>query len=344
MTKRTKYFLMGSVGFLAVSLAVGLTAYYGGVRGFAEPAGPAELAFVPNDAAVVAFADVKSLMTSQFRQQMKALEPAQQQEGRDEIRGALGIDIEQDIDYVVACLLAPPAAGTASPNGYVLARGRFDQPRIEMFIREKGGVEQVYRDKKMFVHTPEIPVDSTIPHQPTEVGVTFISPQVVAFGSTAALKKVIDIQYAQAQTVTSNAEVMKMIAGVEPGNNAWVVGRFDVLSQQAHLPTEVAGRLPQVTWFSAGGHVNGGVNGSVSLTARDEEAAKNLQAVAGGFIALANMQAAQRPDLQAIMKTVNLNNDGNTVTVSFSLPSTMIEALKAAHGVALEQQQKPQPK
>jgi len=145
---------------------------------------------------------------------------------------------------------------------------------------------------------------------------------------------VVDIQFAQASTVLTNAEVMKMIGTVEPGNNAWVVGRFDVLSRQAHLPAEVADRMPQVTWFSAGGHVNGGVNGTLSLQARDEEAAKNLQAVAGGFIALANMQAASRPELQAIMKNVALSNDGNTVSVTFSLPSTVIEALKTVGGMA----------
>jgi hypothetical protein len=349
MTKRTRYFLAGSVGFLVVTLAVGVVAYYGGVPGFAEPAGPTELSFVPSDAAVVAYADVKSLMTSQFRQQMKALEPVDRQEGRDEIKNTVGIDIEQDIDYVVACVLAAPAAGAdvgtaAAPNGYILAHGRFDQARIEAFIREKGGVEQVYREKKMFVHPQEATADGTVANRP-EMGVTFINASVVALGATAALKKAIDIQHADAQTVTSNAEVMKMIGTVEPGNNAWVVGRFDVLSQQAHLPSEVTGRLPQVTWFSAGGHVNGGVNGTVSLTARDPEAAKNLQAVIGGFVALANMQAASRPELQAIMKGVALSNDNNTVTMSFTVPSTMIEALKAAHvdGLAPHPPEPPQP-
>jgi len=330
MTKRTRYFLAGSVGFLAVTFAVGLAAYYGGVPGFAQPAGPTELTFVPNDAAVVAYADVKSLMTSEFRQQMLTLEPAGGQQGRDEIKNAVGIDIERDIDYVVACVLAAPAAGAESPNGYILAHGRFDQARIENFIREKGGVEQVYRDKKMFVHTP--PTDGT--EARPEMGLTFVNAEVVALGSTAALKKVVDIQYAQAQTVTSNSEVMKMIGTVESGNNAWVVGRFDVLSKQAHLPNEVTGRLPQVTWFSAGGHVNGGLNGTVSLTARDEEAAKNLQAVLGGFIALANMQAASKPELQAMMKTVALSSDNTTVTLSFSVPSTIVDVLKSVHGAA----------
>jgi len=344
MTKRTKYFLLGSVGFLAVTLAVGLTAYYGGVPGFAEPAGPAELAFVPNDAAVVAYADVRSLMTSEFRQQMKALEPSEGQEGRNELKSAVGIDLETDIDYVVACVLAVPAAGTdtGSPNGYILAHGEFDQARIEAFIREKGGVEQVYNGKKMFVHTPETAPDGTLVHpNATEMGVTFVNPKVVALGSTAALRKVIDIQSAPGQTVISNGDVMSMIGKVEPGNNAWVVGRFDVLSKQANLPSEVAGRLPQVTWFSAGGHVNGGVNGTVSLTARDEEAARNLQAVAAGFIGLANMQAASRPELQAIMQSIALSNDNNTVTLSFSLPSTMIEALKTVHAGAHPQEPKP---
>jgi hypothetical protein len=152
----------------------------------------------------------------------------------------------------------------------------------------------------------------------------------------------VDMQFAQASTVLANSEVMKMIGAVEPGNNAWVVGRFDVLSKQAHLPAELAGQMPQVTWFSAGGHVNGGVNGTVSLTARDEEAAKNLHAVAGGFIALANMQAGTRPELQAMMKNVALSADGNTVSVSFSLPITVIEALKAVRGMAPPP--KPEPK
>jgi hypothetical protein len=345
MTKRTRYFMMGSVGFMVVTLVIGLTAYYGGVPGFAEPAGPGELAFVPNDAAVVAYADVKGLMGSEFRQQMKALEPADGEEGRNEIKDAVGIDIETDIEYVVGCVLAAPAGATDAPSGYILARGVFDQPRIEAFVREKGAVEQLYRGKKMFVHPTETQLEGAPTHTHGNMGLTFIDRNVVALGSTAALQKVIDIQFGETQAVVTNDAVMAMINTVEPGNNAWVVGRFDVLSKQAHLPAEMAGQLPQVTWFSAGGHVNGGVNATVSLQARDAEAAQNLQAVAGGFIALANMQANTRPELKAIMQSVTLSSDTskNTVSLSFSLPSAAIEALKAASGMAHHPPQPPQP-
>jgi len=331
MTKRTRYFVMGSVGFMALALTAGLAAYYGGVPGFAEPAGPDELNYVAADATVVAYANVKDLMASQFRQQIKALEPAEQEQGQNELRNTLGIDIERDIDYVVACLLASPTTtgGTPAKSGYVVARGTFDRPRIEAFIREKGGIERQYQGRTMFVHPAgESHMSSEGPAE--EMAVTFIDNNVVALGTAIALQKVIDVQTGAAPTVRTNGDLMKMVEGVASGN-AWVVGRFDVLSKQANLPAEVRSQMPQLTWFSATGHVNGGVAGTVTVEARDEEAAKNLRAVVGGFIGLAKMQAASKPELNALVQSIVLNPDsGNTVSVSFTVPSAAIEALKGA--------------
>ncbi len=332
MTKRTRYFMIGSVGILTLGLTVGLVAYYGGIRGFAEPAGPEELNYVPSDAAVVAFANVRQLMDSQFRQQVKGFESADHQKGQEELKNEIGIDIERDIDYVVACMLASPTATSSDArSGYVVARGNFDQPRIEAFIRDKGGVEQEYRGRKIFVRD-EVAATATTGAS-HEMALTFIhSNKVVAFGTPAALHRVIDLQVGPAQTVRANLEMMKLIGSVEPGNNAWVVGRFDVLSKQAHLPNEVTSQLPQVTWFSAGGHVNGGLNAMVAVQARDGEAAKNLQQVVAGFIALARMQASAKPELNAIAQSITLSNDtsNNTVAVSFTLPLAALDALKAA--------------
>ena len=330
MTKRTRYFVMGSVGFMALALTAGLAAYYGGVPGFAEPAGPSELNYIPADAAVVAYADVKNLMASQFRQQIKALEPAGEEQGQAELRNTLGIDIERDIDYVLACMLASPAAvGATSKNGYVIAHGTFDRPRIEAFIREKGGIERQYQGRTMFVHQggdAHVSTDGTA----EEMGVTFIDGNVVALGTATALQKVIDVQRGAAPSVLTNGDVMKMVEGVASGN-AWVVGRFDVLSKQANLPAEVQSQIPQLTWFSATGHVNGGIAGTVTVETRDEEAAKNLRSIVGGFIGLAKMQAGSKPELGALVQSITLNPDsGNTVSVSFTVPSAAIEALKIA--------------
>jgi len=335
MTKRTRYFVMGSVGFLAIGLTVGLAAFYGGIPSFAEPAGPSELSYVPSDAAVVAYANVKDLMASQFRQQVKAINPTEQEAGQTELRNALGIDIERDIDYVVACMLASPT-GTTAKNGYVIAHGTFNRPRIEAFIREKGGIERQYQGRTIFIH-PVNEAHASTDGTPEEMAVTFVDQNVIALGTSVALQKVIDLQLGSGANVLTNGDLMKLIEGVESGN-AWVVGRFDAISKEAHLPTEVQGQLPQLTWFSATGHVNGGVSGTVSAEARDEDAAKNLRQVVAGFIALAKMQAAAKPELNAIVQSITLNNDsGNTVSVSFSVQSSVLDLIAKTAGAAHQQ-------
>src|SRR5678816_4956799 len=101
MTKQTRYFLGGSAALLVVGLGTGLVAYYGG--GFpalsASRSGPAELAYVPAESAVVAFANIREVMDSQLRLRLKTVMP--QEQGQKEFHDQTGIDIERDIDYIV---------------------------------------------------------------------------------------------------------------------------------------------------------------------------------------------------------------------------------------------------
>lgn len=338
MTKRTRYFLIGSVAFLVIGLAAGLVAYYGGIPGaFAQNSGPQELRYVPKDAVVVAFANVQELMNSQFRQHVKALEPANREQGRDELRNATGIDVERDIDYVVAFMTADPTAD-GEKRGAVLARGRFDIPRIQAFIREKGGIERDYRGKKVFLapeHMHEVdaaePPDTTAParHSHPTMAVAFLADNVVGLGTEAALHQTMDLEHGN-ENVQANAELMKMIEGVDRGN-AWAVGRFDQLAAHARLPEQVASQIPAITWFSASGHVNGGMEATVNVQAKDKEAAENLKQVVNGFMALARLQAgsnSNRPEMAAMLQSIQVTGDNDkTVSLSFTLPAQALDLM-----------------
>src|SRR6478735_8974637 len=148
MTKKTRYFMAASAGIVVVGLGSGLVAYYGG--GFpslsASRSGPAELAYVPADSAVVAFANVREVMDSQLRQKMKAALP--NENGQQEFEAQTGIDIERDIDYVVAAMTSVPTAMNApagGAGGLVVARGRFNTTQLESLVREHGGVVEEYK-------------------------------------------------------------------------------------------------------------------------------------------------------------------------------------------------------
>src|SRR4030095_2577254 len=111
MTKRTRYFMALSAGIVVVGLGSGLVAYYGGGSPSlsASRTGPAELSYVPADSAVVAFANVREVMDSKLRQRIKQLMPNER--GQQEFQEQTGIDIERDIDYVVAAMTTPGAGG-----------------------------------------------------------------------------------------------------------------------------------------------------------------------------------------------------------------------------------------
>jgi hypothetical protein len=329
MTKKTRYFIYGSVAFLVVGLSVGLVAYYGGFSGiaFSQASGPSELRYVPRDAVVVAYANVHDVMASSFRQKIRELEPPEKERGQQEFRDATGIDIENDIDHVIAWV---GSAENPDRNSVVLAQGRFDEPRVTAFVTGHGGTLETYKGRKLLTHAGHGDAPAVHP----SMGLAFLQANLVAVGSVAAIRRVVDLEAGGGEpSVTENDELMKMIRTVDNGN-AWAVGRFDALASKANLPDAVTRQLPPIRWFAASGRVNGGVSGRLSVEATDEQAAATLRKVVEGFMALAQLQAGSNQGLQAFMSSVQLdaNSDARTVSVSFSLPPELFDALKTLQG------------
>ena len=348
MTTKTRYFMAVSAGIVVVGLGSGLIAYYGG--GFpslsASRSGPAELSYVPADASVVAFANVREVMDSELRRKMKAALPDER--GQQEFQEQTGIDIERDIDYVVAAMTSLPtdahvAAGGAA--GLVVARGRFNTTQLESLIREHGGVVEEYKGKRLVkaaaVDHDAVDVDPGAVPAPVRKSVptivlAFLEPGLVAIGSEDAIKSSIDAQLS-AHSITANNDMMELVADIDAGNNAWAVGRFDAIQSQAHLPTEIASRMPQIKTFAVMTHVDGGLTGTLRAEARDDQGAENLRQVVQGLLALGRMQ--NDPKATAILNSLQLSGSGKTVALSFAVPSEVFDMLNNLHknGAGLHQ-------
>ena len=322
MTKRTRYFLAASGAVLAAGLGTGLVAYYtGGFEPVSASAVSSELRYVPADATVVAYADVRGIMDSDLRARLKEALPGHH-DGQREFQEHTGIDIEKDIDYVVACL----TAGSEKPAPLVVARGRFNDTQLETMISEHGGTVEEYKGKRLIV-APTGHTDAPI--QSGSVTLAFLEPGLVAIGESTAVKNSIDAQLS-AHSVTGNNEMMELVNDIGQGNNAWAVGRFDVLASQARLPEQVSARLPQLKWFAAAGHVNGGLSGTLRAEARDDQAAENLRDVVRGVLGLARMQAQADPRTQALVESLQLTGTGKTVSLSFTVPAEILQLIPKA--------------
>jgi len=323
MTKKTRIFLFGSVAFVVLGLTVGLVGYYGGLSGiaFTQAPGPEGLQYIPRDAAVVSYANVQAVMQSSFRQKMKQLEPAGGEQGQQELRDTLGIDIETDLAHVVACML--PGDAKPPKTGLIIAVGRFDRARIEAFIREKGGTSEPYQGVNVWTHKS---ADAAAAAHHVSPALAFLKPGVVAMGSVEAVRRAIDLPAQPGQSVVDNGEMMAQIRRLE-GGNVWAVGRWDVLTSSAALPEQLARQVPPITWFAASGTINGGVSGTLKVVARDEEGANNLRQVALGFMALAKMQVDSKPELKDMLNMIQLGGQGTEVSLSFTVPLEMLDLL-----------------
>ena len=109
-------------------------------------ADPTSSQFVPRDAAVVAYANVHEIMTSELRQKLRRAIPDARRTASRSSRTRPASTSKPTSTRVVACL--SPDAGGAKPSGagMVLARGRFDEAKIEALMREHGAhVEDLQR-------------------------------------------------------------------------------------------------------------------------------------------------------------------------------------------------------
>lgn len=321
MTAKTRYFVLTAFAILIGGLTTGLVAsYMGGLPvALTRGAGPDDLAYVPPDAQAVAYADVQQVMASEALQRLRRLhdsDPSNKPGSTDrhDFEEKTGVNVERDIDAVVAAML--PGGSVDDHRPLVLARGRFDQVRIEGLAREHGGEVSDYQGVRVIAHRGD--------NETMAVG--FLAPGVVAVGSLEGVQAAVQAKQS-GRNVLSNTEMMRLVSELDNAN-AWAVGRFDAVAHTAGLPGELQQRVPTLSWFSAAGNVNGGLSGTFKAEAKDDEAAKNLRDMLRGVMAMVKLQADNKPELRALVDSLQLGGEGRTVAVGFTVPAQLFDVIE----------------
>lgn len=306
MTRHTRYVLLGGAGVVAVGLAGGLAAWMGSrMPPLAAQERPDELRYVPPEATILSFANVRAVMDSDLRRRLREIRP--ELDGQREFQEQTGIDIERDIEYVVGGLVPD---GPDHMNGIAILAGNFDAERLEALAIEHGGAASDYRGRRLITVRGE------------SMAMAFLEAGVVAIGSEPLVRRTIDLPLSGG--AGANDALLDLLQHVERGSTAWTVGRLDDAAGGAWLPDQVESQVSQVAAFAAGARVNGGVSGTLTAEARDEETSRNLRDMLQGFLALARMQVGARPELGGLLDAIRLTAVGSNVTLAFDLPSDAV--------------------
>jgi hypothetical protein len=290
---------------------------------------PGEALVLPSECRFVVGLDVKRFVGSPLYKRLSAgganaIRPA----GFTELQQKMGLDPERDVDRLIIAGL-PPADG--QPRGLFVALGRFDKDRIVQSIEGPNrGVSEAVEGTPVwtFVESPKGSVAGAV-----------LSPRVLVLGSRDAVRAAVAAQARRQTPLKTNAELIGRIESVRTGSTFWMVGDQSLLSQ---LP----GSLP-IPGMGSGG---GGTSQSVSLPAlrglavtgdlepvvaldvvgfaADAKAAQNLADLVRGFVAIASLQAAQKPELRELASAITVAADGDKVRLGARLSYELIEALQ----------------
>ena len=198
---------------------------------------------MPRDAAVVAYADVREVMTSELRQRLRSALPMPENGQREFAEQ----DRHQHRDRHRPRRRVPrrrTRRRRAPRRAWSSRAAGSTRCKIEALMREHGAHVEDYKGKRLIVA-------DEIVHRAVRGRLRwpFIEPGLVALGSTAAgSHRRIDLHQARQQSqagiesVTGNDELMNLVRSLDTGN-AWAVGRFDALT--------VAGRTSRTIRDSA---------------------------------------------------------------------------------------------
>ena len=317
MAAKTRYFVIASLVVLMVGIGTGLVAYYVGFS--PSPQSPAggldELRLIPRNASVVAYAGIHEVMISALRQRLRDRLPITG-DGQQELAEKTGINLESDVDYLVAGLVSSPAGQSVPAGAVVLVHGRFNDARIVALMLDHGAEVQEYKGKRVIA----APAGSG---PAGRLSLAFLGPELVAIGSTELVRAAVDLDKG-GDSVTSNDEMMRLMRSLEPGN-VWAIGRPESLRlQNSPLPSGLADQLSPISRFGASGNIDSGIRGVLRAETRDEEAATSLRDVVRGFIAVAKIEVGSRPELKAIVDSLDVRGTGTGVSLAFDVP---LEAL-----------------
>lgn len=344
---RSRGLLYSLLGISAVGLALATGAFFTGSARAAVGPLPSEGLALPSDSSFVMGLDVKRFVASPFYTRYASKDVKARPEAFRDLEARTGLNPERDVDQIVI------AGSHANKAGAAIVFGRFDRTRVQQAI------ESTHKGKASWKNQSGTTIYLFDEGKRSAGAMAFLGDNVLVLGSQTSVESVAANHASGGKGIASNTSLMKLVEGVKPGSTFWMAGDQSLLANLnnglgRHHPTgpgvepaaigaEAAVQALQAGPAGPGQNplaglptlksivVTGDLDPIVSFQAAgevaDEAAAKNLADVIRGFLALAALQAQQKPELKDLSTAVSVTQDAQRVLVNGRFPYELIDSL-----------------
>jgi hypothetical protein len=294
-----------------------------------------EALILPADAKFVMGFDVKRFAASPFYERFKA-QRGMKPEALAELEAKTGLDPARDLDQIVIAGTGVRGAGVA------VALGHFDLYKLGRAIEASGKAQGTsYEGVTVYNFSEES-------KQP--LSLALVDESTLVLGPTDQVTQALASRTRGETPLKTNTGLMARVEKIQPGSTFWMVGDQSLL---ASLPTSIpapgasAGggsvALPSLVGLTVTGDLDPQVSVAVTGEAKDAAAAKNLADVVRGLVAMASLQAAQKPELSQLASAVSVATEENRVLVSARIPYETLDALQPKRPQAVQSTPEPAP-
>ncbi len=295
---------------------------------------PAAALVLPADARFVMGFDVKRFTASPFYTRY-ASRPGMRPQAFVELEQRTGLDAARDVDELIV-------AGTgvgADGDMIALAIGRFDVAKLTRALETEGKVSSYrYEGSSLWAFKADGPRAARGDGpRASAMALASLGRDALLLGSKPRVEAAVANRKRGLAPLRSNEMIVRLAERIRSGSTFWMVGDGALLSS---LPASFSGpgtspgaaaslNLPALRSLTVTGDLDPLVSLAITGEALDEPGARNLADVVRGLVALAAIQAQQKPELQQLASALSVTTEANRVLVTARIPYQLLDALSA---------------
>ncbi len=296
------------------------------------------LSLVPSDAASVAVVRFNELRSTPLAS--KLFSDADHMNANGEaarFMNEANLKPREDVDTVVIVGLSP--LGATSTNVLALFEGRFDPDRLASAAQTRGA-SRVSGSSGDYWLTPENASASS--RHNGRGAVAFVSPRLLVAGSEPAVQAALAARAGGGTTFSSGIGLGRQLSRIDRGSSMWAlvdVTRYPAIQKGlgrsgggnggSEAATALMGAMKSVTLFSFQAAVHADdLSVTASGVSADAETRQLLEDSLRGVVAMWRLAVQEKsPELVSVLRRFKIDSDGDAVTVSGTLPSSVLRSL-----------------
>jgi len=326
---RSRTVVLGSAMIVGAGALVALGAIYlDPARAAVGPLPPQALS-LPAGTRFVMGLDVKRFVASPFYARYSGAAGASARpQAFAELEEKTGLNPERDIDQVYVAGGRVPSGPRA--DGLVVVTGRFDRYKVARAIEteHKGVTSKTVQGITVYLFNEDRSGRGT-------GAAAFLDDSTIVLGAQSAVEQTVAARARGDVPLRNNTALLSLIESVKPGSTFWMVGDQTLLANMPKSLPAPGGpgssqslELPALKSLVVTGDLDPQVSLDLTGETGDEVAAKNLADVVRGFVALASLQANQKPELKQLASAVSVSTEATRVHVAARFPYELLDSIQ----------------